>query len=166
MNIILSLVLLIGLSWKNMILDPEPARIYEQQIIIPTYQLGREDINPSLWNKRVYPYPMQDDILNEKKNQIYKAVYLENEYLQVIVLPQVGGHLYAAKDKTTGRDFIYRNNVLKPGLVGLCGAWVSGGIEFNFPFGHSVTTYSPVDYAVRKNEDGSVTCFVSNLERV
>ena len=66
MHFIVSFLLLTGLSWKNLIVNPAPARVYEQQLTIPTYELGRENINPPLWNERVYPYPLQDDILNSK----------------------------------------------------------------------------------------------------
>jgi tetratricopeptide (TPR) repeat protein len=140
--------------------------IWEEQLTIPTYEIGEEDPNPPLWNKRVYPYPMQDYLPGIKKDKTYEAVYLENQYLKLIVLPELGGHLYAAYDKLGKRDFIYRNNVIKPGLVGLRGAWVSGGIEFNFPEGHIVTTVSHVDHALRSNPDGSATVWVSNIERV
>ena len=90
---------------------------------------------------------------------------LENEYLKVIVLPELGGHLYSALDKPTGQEIFYRNNVVKPGLIALRGAWISGGIEFNFPKGHTVTTVSPVDGRLVKDKDGSATAWVGNVEK-
>jgi tetratricopeptide (TPR) repeat protein len=107
-----------------------------------------------------------DDLGEEKRPVKYRALVLENEYVRVIVLPELGGHLYSALDKTTGREIFYRNNVVKPGLIALRGAWISGGIEFNFPRGHTVTTISPVDSKLVNEEDGSATVWVGNVERI
>ncbi len=109
---------------------------YLETIEIPTYVLGPEDPNPTFhregyWD--VYPYTMMDDIGEVARPVKYRAQVLENEYVKVIVLPQLGGHLYSAQDKSTGREIFYRNNVIKPGLIALRGAWISGGVEFNFP---------------------------------
>ena len=144
------------------------ATIRETTLEIPTYQVGPEDKNPPLWNGNVYPYPMQTDIGRNKANRTYRAVVLENDYLRVIVLPDFGGRVYAAHDKTNDDfDFVYRNHVIKPGLVALRGAWLSGGIEWNFPTrGHTVNTFSPVPYKMLHNDDGSVTCAVGTLEWV
>jgi tetratricopeptide (TPR) repeat protein len=144
------------------------ATIRETTLEIPTYQVGPEDKNPPLWNGNVYPYPMQTDIGRNKADRTYRAVVLENDYLRVIVLPDFGGRIYAAHDKTNEDfDFVYRNHVIKPGLVALRGAWLSGGIEWNFPTrGHTVNTCSPVPYKMLHNDDGSVTCAVGTLEWV
>jgi len=109
---------------------------------------------------------MLDDLGVERGTRDYRAVILENEYLRVIVLPELGGHLFSAFNKASGTEIFYRNNVVKPGLVALRGAWISGGIEFNFPIGHSTTTVSPVDYRLVEHADGSATCWVGNLEAV
>lgn len=144
------------------------AVIRETTLEIPTYTIGPADKNPPLDNEKVYPYPMQTAIGREKSLKPYRAVILENDYLQVIVLPELGGKVYAAHDKTNGdHDFIYHNHVIKPGLVALRGAWCSGGIEWNFPTrGHSVNTFSPVRCTKRRNPDGSVTCVVGTTEWV
>lgn len=52
---------------------------------------------------------------------MYKAVFLENEYLKVMILPELGGRIQRAYDKTNGYDFVYYNHVIKPALVGLTG---------------------------------------------
>jgi len=144
------------------------ASVRETTLEIPTYLVGPEDKNPPLWNLNVYPYPMQTDITRNKALTQYRAVILENDYIRVIVLPDVGGRIYAAHDKTNDDfDFIYHNHVIKPGLVALRGAWLSGGIEWNFPTrGHTVHTFSPVQYQVVKGDDGSVTCVVGTREWV
>ena len=115
------------------------AEIREEQVMIPTYGCGKPDRNPMFLEKRVYqgssgkvyPLPVIDRIEDTKEDKAYRAVFLENEYLSVMVLPELGGRIQRALDKTNGYDFIYYNEVIKPALVGLTGPWISGGIEFN-----------------------------------
>ncbi len=143
-------------------------RVWEAPLTIPTYELGAPDPNPPLFGTRrrpVYPYPMLDTLTNKRVDKSYKAVYLENEYLRVTVLPELGGKLYAIYDKTAQRDVLYTNHVVKYAMVGIRGAWTSGGIEWNFPDGHTLTTVSPVDYVSRMEEDGSACVVVGDTER-
>ena len=106
---------------------------------------GKAGKNPIFLEKRVYqgssgkvyPYPTIDRIGDNKVEKAYRAVYLENEYLKVMILPELGGRIQRAYDKTNGYDFVYYNHVIKPALVGLLGPWISGGIEFNWPQHHS-----------------------------
>ena len=146
------------------------ARVWEAPLVIPTYELGSPNPNPALLgaggSRPIYPYPMLDSLSNHRIEKTYKAVYLENEYVKVTVLPEIGGHLYAIFDKTANRDVLYTNHVMKYGLVAIRGAWVSGGIEWNFPDGHTVTTVSPIDYAMRTEADGSASVTVGDTERV
>jgi len=143
-------------------------RVIEMEMTIPTYCTGPDDPNPPLWDLKVYPYPMQTDITRHKIDKIYRVVVMENDYLKLLILPDVGGRILAAFDKTNDNfDFIYHNRVIKPGLVALRGAWLSGGIEWNFPtLGHTVNTFSPVNYKILKYSDGSVTCVVGTEEWV
>jgi len=150
------------------------ARIWEEEVVIPTYLVGDEEKNPMFIEKRVYqgssgkvyPYPTIETIKDTKVDKIYKAVFLENEYLKVMVLPELGGRIQRAYDKTNGYDFIYYNHVIKPALVGLLGPWISGGIEFNWPQHHRPTTFMPVDYAISENEDGSVSVLCNDVDRI
>lgn len=149
-------------------------RIWEESVIIPTYKVGKPDKNPMFLEKRVYqgssgkvyPYPVTETISREKSDKTYQAVYLENEYLKVMLLPELGGRIQRAYDKTNDYDFVYYNHVIKPALVGLCGPWISGGIEFNWPQHHRPTTYMPVDYQLRENADGSCTLLVSDVDQM
>jgi tetratricopeptide (TPR) repeat protein len=144
-------------------------RAWEGTIELPTYLLGEEDPNPPfpLVNPhRIYPYTMLDDLTDQREVKKYKTLNLENEYLKATVLPEMGGRLYSLYDKATRREVFYRNNVVKYGLVALRGAWISGGIEWNFPDGHSTVTVSPVASAVRKNTDGSATILIGDIDRV
>ncbi|MFN2531353.1 MAG: DUF5107 domain-containing protein [Pyrinomonadaceae bacterium] len=147
-------------------------RVWEAPLVIPTYELGPPNPYPALldWQRRkwrpVYPYPFLDALSNTRIEKSWKAVYLENEYLKVTVLPELGGHVYQIFDKTMNRDIIYSNSVMKYAMVALRGAWVSGGIEWNFPDGHTLTTVAPIDYVIRTEPDGSVAVAVGDTERV
>ncbi len=148
------------------------ARVWEAPLTIPTYELGPPDPNPPLFDRPrtrgrpSYPYPLLDNLTNRRVDKAYNAVFLENEYLRVTVLPELGGKLYAIYDKVAGRDALYTNHVVKYAMVGIRGAWTSGGIEWNFPDGHTLTTVSPVDYVTRTEADGSAAVIVGETERV
>lgn len=149
-------------------------KIWEEQIVLPTYEIGQADKNPMFLEGRVYqgssgkvyPYPTIESVSDVKTDKEYRAVWLENEYLKVMILPELGGRIQRAYDKTNDYDFVYYNHVIKPALVGLCGPWISGGIEFNWPQHHRPTTYSPVDYLLIENPDGSRTCRVSDVDQM
>jgi len=112
----------------------------------------------------VYPHAVIEKISDEKGPHEYIAVFLENEYLLIMILPEIGGRIQRAYDKVRQRDFVYYNRVIKPALVGLAGPWISGGIEFNWPQHHRPSSFNPVDYAIEENEDGSKTVWVNEIE--
>ncbi len=136
---------------------------------LPTYLLGEEDPNPPFQmsdRHDVYPYTMLDDLTDRRESKTYRAIYLENEFLKVIILPELGGRVYSVFDKVARREVFYRNQVVKYGLVALRGAWISGGIEFNFPNGHTMVTVSPVDSQLTHEKDGSSTAIVGGTDLV
>ena len=143
-------------------------------MLLPTYGTGRPEKNPMFLEKRVYqgssgvvyPYPVVEKILDDCADKSYRAVYLENEYIKVMVLPELGGRVQMAYDKIKQRHFIYYNHVVKPALVGLTGPWISGGIEFNWPQHHRPSTFLPVDYSCEECADGSAVVWVSERERM
>ena len=149
-------------------------KAWREIVTIPTYEVGKAERNPMFLEKRVYqgssgvvyPYPVIESISDEKVDKEWQAVYLENEYIKVMVLPELGGRIQMAYDKLKQRHFVYYNHVVKPALVGLAGPWISGGIEFNWPQHHRPSTYSPVDSTIVENEDGSVTVWVNEMERM
>ena len=149
-------------------------RIWEETVVIPTYGIGAPDRNPMFLEKRVYqgssgavyPYPVIDKIEDEKHDQEWKAVFIENEYLKIMALPQLGGRVQMALDKTNGYHFIYYNRVIKPALVGLAGPWISGGIEFNWPQHHRPNTYGPVSHRIAEEEDGGKTLWCGETDRM
>ncbi|MBE7177333.1 MAG: DUF5107 domain-containing protein [Mucilaginibacter polytrichastri] len=150
------------------------ATVREETVIIPTYGTGKPDKNPMFFEKRVYqgssgvvyPNPVIEKIEDEKEERAYTGLYLENAYLEVLILPELGGRIQTAYDKIAGRHFIYHNQVIKPALVGLTGPWISGGIEFNWPQHHRPSTFDPVDYRIAENADGSCTVWINEIERM
>ncbi|MDD2797689.1 MAG: DUF5107 domain-containing protein [Bacteroidales bacterium] len=149
-------------------------KVWEEDVVIPTYEIGKPEKNPIFLEKRVYqgssgavyPYPVIEKIEDEKIDKVYHAIYLENEYIKVMILPELGGRVQMAYDKFKKRHFIYYNHVIKPALVGLTGPWISGGIEFNWPQHHRPSTFLPVDYTIESNVDGSITVWVNEYEKM
>lgn len=148
--------------------------VWEEDTVIPTYQIGKPDKNPMFLEKRVYqgssgrvyPHSVIDKITDTKVDQTYHALFLENKYLFVMILPELGGRIQRAYDKTNKFDFVYYNHVIKPALVGLAGPWISGGIEFNWPQHHRPSTFDPVNYKILHNKDGSCTICVGEIENM
>lgn len=114
-----------------------------------------------------YPYFRFDGFSAKGVDKEWKVVELENEYIKVSLLPEIGGKVWGAIDKTSGKEFIYQNHVVKFRDIAMRGPWTSGGIEFNFGIiGHAPTTSSPVDYLTKQKDDGSVSCYLSSYEWV
>jgi len=153
--------------------DSSSVRIWEEKVNIPTYQIGPPDPNPLFYSnesyqgaqRRIYPYPMQDDLKHVRADKTYNVVYLENEYIKISVIPELGGRLFSALDKTNQYDFFYKQHVIKPALIGMLGAWISGGIEWCVFHHHRNTTYMPVDHIIKENADGSKTVWFGETER-
>ena len=148
--------------------------VRQEQVMIPTYEIAEYDKNPMFLEKRVYqgssgrvyPHPVCEGVADEKTEKLYNAIYLENDYILVMILPEIGGRIQRLYDKTNGYDAVYYNEVIKPALVGLAGPWISGGIEFNWPQHHRPSTFDPVEYAIEEHEDGSVTVWVGETEKM
>src|ERR1017187_5259599 len=149
--------------------EPDSVRCWEQQVVIPTYPIQDADANPMFLEKRVYqgstgkvyPNPFTDRVALTKADKSYRAIFLENEYIQLMILPERGGRIHSGLDKTNQYDFFYRQHVIKPALVGLLGPWVSGGVEFNWPQHHRPSTYMPVHATIEEHSDGSRTVWLS-----
>jgi len=128
-----------------------------------TYGFG--DPDPVARMNKIYPYFRFDGFSVASEDRVWTVVEMENPYIRVLVCPEQGGKVLGAFDRETGRDFIYFNQVMKFRDVAMRGPWTSGGIEFNFgAIGHAPTTATPVDYRLRENEDGSVSCFVGAMD--
>lgn len=154
--------------------DNSEVRAWEEDIMLPTYAIGKEEKNPIFLEKRVYqgscgsvyPYPVVESISDEKIDKRYRALFIENEYIKVMILPELGGRIHMAYDKVKQRHFVYYNQVVKPALVGLTGPWISGGIEFNWPQHHRPSTFLPTEYSIEEHSDGSKTVWCNEVERM
>ncbi|MCC6142392.1 MAG: DUF5107 domain-containing protein, partial [Candidatus Hydrogenedentes bacterium] len=152
----------------------DSARVWEEDLVIPTYLTGPPNPNPMFLEKRVYqgssgrvyPFPVVDKILDKCEDKTYRAVFLENAYLKIMLLPELGGRVQMALDKTNNYHFVYYNRVIKPALVGLAGPWISGGIEFNWPQHHRPSTFHPIAHTIAQEEDGSAVVWMSEIDRM
>ena len=148
--------------------DAAEVKAYEQEITMPTWLTGAPEVHPVFRDsgRDIYPYTLNETLTNEKADRTYNGVFLENEYIKVLVLPEIGGRLHGALDKTNGYTWLYWQKTIKPGLVGMTGAWISGGIEWNFPHGHRPSGFLPVDHRIVHNDDGSATVWVGETEPI
>ena len=149
-----------------------PVKVWEENVVLPTYLAGSPEPNPMFYfgrayqgaEGRVYPYPLQDKLTGMKQDKTYRLVYLENEYIKVGVMPEIGGRIFSAVDKTNGYDLFYRQHVIKPALIGMLGAWISGGVEWNIPHHHRPSSFMPVQHRIEESPDGAKTVWVGELE--
>mgnify|MGYP000273458908 FL=1 len=160
------LLFLLLVNFSSYSLSAKEAKISEQLVSIDTYPFNDPNPLPTLVsNPEIYPYFKFDGYSHVSEKRNWKVVTLENEFIKVMILPEVGGKIWAAIDKTTGHDFIYKNDVLKFRNIAMRGPWTSGGVEFNFGYvGHAPTTATPVDYTVQEHPDGSVSCTVGTMD--
>lgn len=149
-------------------------KVSVQQTTIPTYKPDAPTGLPMFLNKRVYqgssgkvyPHTMVEGVSDMKTQQEYTAVYLENEYLLVMILPELGGRIQRIFDKTNNYDAVFYNEVIKPAFTGLTGPRIAGGIEFNWPQHRRPSAFFPFDYTIEEHEDGSVTVWLSEIEQM
>ena len=149
------------------ILPGQTARISIETRDILTYPYSDPNPVPLLATGRseIFPYYSFNGYSLKGEMQKWKVVKLENDYIEVYLIPAAGGKVWGAIEKSTGKEFIYRNEVMKFRNISMRGPWTSGGIEFNFGYiGHNPSTCVPVDYKTVENADGSVSCFVGSLD--
>ena len=152
--------------------DGSAVKAWSERIVIPTYPVGGPDRNPMFLEQRVYqgssgavyPYRMIHTVSDQKCDRSYEAVFLENRYLKIMILPELGGRVQMALDKSNDYHFVYYNRVIKPALVGLTGPWIAGGIEFNWPQHHRPTTFAPTEFEIETEAGGSATVWVGEWE--
>ncbi|HWR52687.1 MAG TPA: DUF5107 domain-containing protein [Bryobacteraceae bacterium] len=148
-------------------------KAYEQKMTIPTWEIGPPQVHSVFWDaarrgedRGIYPYTLNEVLTDRKVDKTYNGVVLENEYIKILVLPEIGGRLHGALDKSNGYVWIYWQKTIKPGLISMTGAWISGGIEWNFPHGHRPSGFSKVDHRIVNNPDGSATVWVGETEPI
>ncbi len=139
------------------------ATVREYRRTFTTYPFS--DPNPIPVVGRIYPYFRFDGFTDKSVEREWTVVELENKYLRVMILPEIGGKIWTAIEKKTGKPFIYFNQVVKFRDIAMRGPWTSGGIEANYGImGHTPTVATPVDYKTQQNPDGSVTCVIGALD--
>jgi tetratricopeptide (TPR) repeat protein len=141
-----------------------------EEITLPTYQLFEENRNPVFHSQygvaHIYPYTLQDEIASEPTEVSYQALILENQYLRVTVLPQLGGRVFSLFDKVSEREVFYKNPTIKFSPLAIRGAFFSGGLEFSFPVAHAPTTAEPINWDFLRGEDGSASIIIGGLEHM
>ena len=160
------------LASTSLVWGQAPVRIWEAPLVLPTYEIGPPGLEPMFFAGRnyqgaqgaIYPYGIYDNLLDVRNDKTYQAGFLENQYVRICVLPELGGRILSATDKTNGYEYVYRQTEIRPALIGMLGAWISGGVEWNIPHHHRATSYLPVDHRLVKNPDGSSTIWVGELE--
>lgn len=141
-------------------------------LALPWYAPGDDDVEPALvaeFTPRrapVYPYTLSEVIQFEKEERVFEALTLENEFLKLTILPELGGRIYSAFDKVNRQEMFYRNPVIRPGLFAVRGAWPAVGVEFNFPNSHNAQTLEKVQHRTARHPDGSASVTVGDLELV
>jgi tetratricopeptide (TPR) repeat protein len=168
---------LAGLSLFVAALSASPAvapavRVSREILRIPTYVTNEPERLPIFYFGRayqgargpVYPYPLLDELTDRREDKTYTALYLENDFVRYCILPEIGGRIFEAVDKTNGYNIFYRQHVIKPALIGMLGAWISGGVEWNIPHHHRATSFRPVDWAIAEGPDGGQTIWVGETE--
>jgi tetratricopeptide (TPR) repeat protein len=144
--------------------------VREDTIILPSYAIKGENRNPVFHSQygvaHIYPYTMLDDIDNKKRDKTYHTLVMENQYLKVTVIPDLGGRVYSVYDKISKREVFYKNSVVRFAPLAIRGAFFSGGVEFSFPVAHAPTTCDKVNWNIRENQDGSASISIGGLEHI
>lgn len=153
--------------------EDEEVKAWEEPVEMFSYLPESANLNPMFQERRVgqggsgevYPLPLIERIASDPVIKSWKAIHIENRYVRLMILPEIGGRIHVGLDKVSGYDFFYRQNVIKPALVGPTGPWISGGVEFNWPQHHRPATFTPVETEIERHEDGSVTVWCSDYDR-
>ena len=137
--------------------------VREYKKVFKTY--GFSDPDPIVQMGAIYPYYRFDGYTDKPISKEWKVVELENDFIKVMILPEIGGKIWGAWEKSTGKPFLYYNQVVKFRDVAMRGPWTSGGIEANYGIiGHTPNCATPMDYLTEKKEDGSVSCYIGTLD--
>lgn len=145
-------------------------QVREGTITLPTYQIKGENRNPVFRSQygvaHIYPYTLLDDIDSKITNKTYHTLVLENKYLLVTIIPDLGGRVYSVFDKVSQREVFYKNSIVRFAPLAIRGAFFSGGVEFSFPVAHAPTTCDNVNWDIRENADGSASISIGGLEHI
>jgi tetratricopeptide (TPR) repeat protein len=160
---------------KSQLTATQTARCAPEKLEIKTYLKKPPDLNPRFFElgehlqhqgvqRHVYPYRADDNLTDDTTTRSYETYRMENDYIKINVIPELGGRIYSALDKTDNYEFVYRNIVIKPSLIGMVGSWISGGIAWGFPHHHGPLTMAPFEHRAVDNPDGSKTVWVAKTD--
>src|ERR1700737_4220441 len=143
-------------------------RAWHDQVVIPTYPEQPPERSPMFLEKRVYqgssgrvyPNPVTDRVSDEKVDRAWQAVHLENEYVRLMILPEIGGRIHSGQDVSKRSHFFYRQCGIKRAPVGPLGPWISGGVEFNAPHHHGPSPYTPLAWLIERDANGGQTAWL------
>ncbi len=171
----LSLNALLGLTLLSMTAVSLSAQVKVEEKIytIPSYEQQAPNPMPRFFEgrshqgvqRRMYPYPFDDGLTDNKRDQDYSMVHMENEFIDLAVSAELGGRVYYADDKTNGYNYLYHNHVVKPSLIGMLGNWISGSLAWGYPHHHGPNTVEAMSYVIEEGEDGSCTVWVRSWDR-
>jgi tetratricopeptide (TPR) repeat protein len=167
-------IVFVVLVWALTLLRAEPqsssVRVWQGTVQLPTSVEGAANPNAPFDLFTVgrfnYPYPLRDSLTDRRELVSWRSLHLENEYLRLTVLPDLGGHIYSCLDKRNGQQMFYANTAIKKALIGYRGAWAAFGVEFNFPVSHNWASMSPVDFATESHADGSASITIGNTDQM
>lgn len=151
----------------------QPATIRVEKMSIPTYPIVEKETMPMFNENRMHqgtkgnPYPVMPTLSVVRENcqpRDYEVIRMENDYIRLLLIPELGGRVFEAYDKINGYDFLYRQHSIKPALIGAYGLWISGGLEFNWPFHHRPSTYMPVNFTTETQADGTAIAWLSECD--
>ncbi|MDR1500316.1 MAG: DUF5107 domain-containing protein [Tannerellaceae bacterium] len=149
-------------------------RVVEEVMSIPTYVQEAANPMPRFYEgrshqgvqRRIYPYPYDDGLTSRLSSADYPSIRMENEYIDLAVMPTLGGRIYYANDKTNGYNYLYHNHVVKPSLIGMVGNWISGSLAWGYPHHHGPHTVEAMDYKITEGADGSRTVWINTTDRL
>lgn len=150
-----------------------PVTIQIETMSIPTYPIMEAQDMPMFNENRMHqgtkgnPYPVKPVLSVVRENcqpRDYEVIRLENDFIRLILIPELGGRVFEAYDKVNQYDFLYRQHCIKPALIGAYGLWISGGLEFNWPFHHRPSTFMPVNFTTETQPDGTAIAWLSECD--
>ncbi|HTP02813.1 MAG TPA: DUF5107 domain-containing protein, partial [Anaerolineales bacterium] len=153
-----------------MVISPDSVQARESMVVLPTYAIKGENRNPVFRSQygvaHIYPYTLLDDIDDECRDKTYHTLELENRYLRVTVITDLGGRVYSVFDKVANCEVFYKNPVVRFAPLAIRGAFFSGGVEFSFPVAHAPTTCDKINWYLGTNPDGSASISIGGLEHI
>lgn len=163
--------LLLGLISSQGILAQ--VKLEEKNFTIPSYEQKAPNAMPRFYEgkshqgvqRRIYPYPFDDGLTSDKRDEEHNMIHIENEFIDLAISPQLGGRIYYADDKTNNYNYLYHNHVVKPSLIGMVGNWISGSLAWGYPHHHGPNTVKSMGYKVEEKADGTKTVWVRSWDR-